>query len=56
MKHIYLIFTLLATGTLYAGESNMSSNQSSHLSNMYIGFGISFDDSDAEYHQLAAHP
>ena len=48
MKHIYLIFTLLASGTLYAGESNMSSNQSSHSSNMYIGFGISFDDSDSD--------
>jgi len=48
MKHIYFIFTLLATGSLYAGESSMSVNQSTFYSNMYLSVGISFDDSDSD--------
>ena len=46
MKHLYFIFALLASGSLYAGESSMSANQSTSYSNMYLSVGISFDDSD----------
>jgi len=48
MKHLYFIFTLLATGSLYAGESSMIAKQSSYLSDMYIGIGYTFDDADAD--------
>jgi len=48
MKHIYFIFALLVTGSLYAGESSNSANQSTSYSNMYLSVGITFDDSDAD--------
>lgn len=48
MKHLYFIFTLLATGSLYAGESSMIAKKSSYLSDMYIGIGYTFDDADAD--------
>ena len=48
MKHIYFIFALLVTGSLHAGESSMSANQSTSYSNIYLSVGISFDDSDSD--------
>jgi len=48
MKHIYFIFALLVTGSLHAGESSNSANQSTSYSNMYLSVGITFDDSDAD--------
>lgn len=48
MKHLYFIFALLVTGSLHAGESSNSTNQSTSYSNMYLSVGISFDDADAD--------